>query len=322
MTQQNGTRGPRDLHPDLHPGASGLPNGLEHQEGQEQTDRGGVASGTRGGASRFGGVASGAGGVAYGAGGEVSRSGGGASGASEVGNGASRFGGGVSSVGGGASEFGGGAFEASEVWDGASRTGGVASRFGGGASRFGGGASGFGGGASEFGDGASRAKDGVPRFGGGASGFGGGASELGAAPDGGWGWVVLAANILVLALTLAFPSCVGIFYTDLQNEFQASNSQTSWVPSIMTSMLHAGGVLVDRTGQYFFVFVVCSAVVASSAIFLMVSFYWLDEKERKAESKPGPPNPGEPARPLSVSYRSLPTEGDREGPNGEEQTSV
>ncbi|KAM9837792.1 monocarboxylate transporter 6 [Aulostomus maculatus] len=72
------------------------------------------------------------------------------------------------------------------------------------------------------------------------------------APDGGWGWVVLIATILVLALTLAFPSCVGIFYTDLQNEFHASNSETSWVPSIMTSVLHAGGpfcsVLVERLG--------------------------------------------------------------------------
>uniref|UniRef100_A0A1A7W9M8 Solute carrier family 16, member 5 (Monocarboxylic acid transporter 6) n=1 Tax=Iconisemion striatum TaxID=60296 RepID=A0A1A7W9M8_9TELE len=72
------------------------------------------------------------------------------------------------------------------------------------------------------------------------------------APDGGWGWVVLVATILVLALTLGFPSCVGIFYTDLQNEFQATNSETSWVPSIMTSVLHAGGpfcsVLVDKFG--------------------------------------------------------------------------
>lgn len=72
------------------------------------------------------------------------------------------------------------------------------------------------------------------------------------APDGGWGWVVLVATILVLALTLAFPSCMGIFYTDLQNEFHASNSETSWVPSIMTSVLHAGGpfcsVLVERFG--------------------------------------------------------------------------
>ncbi|XP_061081385.1 monocarboxylate transporter 6 isoform X1 [Conger conger] len=72
------------------------------------------------------------------------------------------------------------------------------------------------------------------------------------APDGGWGWAVLTASVLVLALTLAFPSCIGIFYTDLQAAFQASNSETSWVPSIMTAALHAGGpfcsVLVERYG--------------------------------------------------------------------------
>lgn len=61
------------------------------------------------------------------------------------------------------------------------------------------------------------------------------------APDGGWGWVVLAATVLVLAMTLAFPSCIGIFYTDLQKDFQASNTETSWVPAIMMAVLHAGG---------------------------------------------------------------------------------
>ncbi|AWP18109.1 putative monocarboxylate transporter 6 [Scophthalmus maximus] len=91
-----------------------------------------------------------------------------------------------------------------------------------------------------------------------AGGQGGGRGDPAAArapvpaPDGGWGWVVLVATIMVLALTLAFPSCVGIFYTDLQDDFHASNSQTSWVPSIMTSVLHAGGpfcsVLVERLG--------------------------------------------------------------------------
>lgn len=61
------------------------------------------------------------------------------------------------------------------------------------------------------------------------------------APDGGWGWAVLTATMLVLALTLAFPACIGVFYTDLQREFQASISETSWVPAIMTAVLHAGG---------------------------------------------------------------------------------
>ncbi|XP_067089109.1 monocarboxylate transporter 6 [Osmerus mordax] len=72
------------------------------------------------------------------------------------------------------------------------------------------------------------------------------------APDGGWGWVVLVGTVLVLALTLAFPSCLGIFFTELQTEFNTSNTETSWVPAIMTAVLHAGGplcsVLVERFG--------------------------------------------------------------------------
>lgn len=71
-------------------------------------------------------------------------------------------------------------------------------------------------------------------------------AKASAAPDGGWGWMVLLATIVVMALTLAFPSCVGIFYTDLQNDFHASNSATSWVPSIMTSVLHAGGKVLSQ----------------------------------------------------------------------------
>ncbi|XP_048846613.1 monocarboxylate transporter 6-like isoform X1 [Brienomyrus brachyistius] len=81
---------------------------------------------------------------------------------------------------------------------------------------------------------------------------GGCSSTQQVAPDGGWGWVVLIATSVVLALTVAFPSCLGIFYTELQTEFEASNTETSWVPSIMTATLHAGGplcsVLVERYG--------------------------------------------------------------------------
>nr|XP_020661939.1 monocarboxylate transporter 6 isoform X1 [Pogona vitticeps] len=70
--------------------------------------------------------------------------------------------------------------------------------------------------------------------------------------DRGWAWVVLAATVLVQGLTLGFPSCIGVFFKDLQSDFQASNSETSWFPSIMTAVLHAGGplcsILVERFG--------------------------------------------------------------------------
>ncbi|KAK7919424.1 hypothetical protein WMY93_010708 [Mugilogobius chulae] len=48
------------------------------------------------------------------------------------------------------------------------------------------------------------------------------------------------------------------------------------------------GILVDRSGQYSPVFYACSAVVASSAIFLMASFYYLDKKEKKQPPLPDP----------------------------------
>lgn len=70
--------------------------------------------------------------------------------------------------------------------------------------------------------------------------------------EGSWAWVVLLATVVTQGLTLGFPTCIGIFFTDLQHEFQASNSETSWIPSILTAMLHAGGplcsILVGRFG--------------------------------------------------------------------------
>ncbi|NXS22386.1 MOT6 protein, partial [Mystacornis crossleyi] len=75
--------------------------------------------------------------------------------------------------------------------------------------------------------------------------------------DRGWAWMVLLAAVLLQGLTLGFPCCIGVFFTDLQHEFQASNSQTSWFPSIMVAVLHGGGplcsILVKRFGCRFVV---------------------------------------------------------------------
>ncbi|KAM4691707.1 monocarboxylate transporter 6 [Rhinophrynus dorsalis] len=71
-------------------------------------------------------------------------------------------------------------------------------------------------------------------------------------PDGQWSWVVLAAVIMTHGLTLGFPSCIGVFYTEIQNTFQATNTETSWFPSIVMAILHAGGplcsIIVERFG--------------------------------------------------------------------------
>ncbi|XP_027751417.1 monocarboxylate transporter 6 [Empidonax traillii] len=85
----------------------------------------------------------------------------------------------------------------------------------------------------------------------------GGAAGCGAAKpqDQGWAWMVLLAAVVLQALTLGFPCCIGVFFTDLQHEFHASNSETSWFPSIMVAVLHGGGplcsILVKRFGCRF-----------------------------------------------------------------------
>ncbi|KAM5273350.1 monocarboxylate transporter 6 [Ctenodactylus gundi] len=70
--------------------------------------------------------------------------------------------------------------------------------------------------------------------------------------DGSWSWMVLVASLVTQALTISFPICIGVFFNDLQRDFQASNSETSWFPSILGAMLNCGGplcsILVGRFG--------------------------------------------------------------------------
>ncbi|XP_074080711.1 monocarboxylate transporter 6 [Macrotis lagotis] len=66
-----------------------------------------------------------------------------------------------------------------------------------------------------------------------------------------WSWVVLLATMVSQGLTLGFPTCIGIFFADLQHDFQASNSETSWFPSIQISLLHAGGPICSMLVEHF-----------------------------------------------------------------------
>lgn len=99
--------------------------------------------------------------------------------------------------------------------------------------------------------------------------------------EGSWAWVVLLAAVVAQGLTLGFPSCLGIFFTELQHEFRASNSETSWFPSILTAMLHAGGplcsILVGRFGCRATVMaggvLACLGMVASSFSHTLSQFY-------------------------------------------------
>lgn len=86
---------------------------------------------------------------------------------------------------------------------------------------------------------------------------------------------------------------------------------SSFPPSVVA------GILIDRTGQYFHVFSACSAVVASAAVFIFVSFCLLDRKERNSAQVAQPSTLPEQGRTSisvapSCQYSSVPTEGDKD----------
>ncbi|XP_056286239.1 monocarboxylate transporter 6 isoform X2 [Pseudoliparis swirei] len=135
------------------------------------------------------------------------------------------------------------------------------------------------------------------------------------------GFRVLLAYVVVYGLSM---SVVGsLMYTVLMEVVDMSRFPSALgLLSIMESVtLLVGpplaGILIDRTGQYFYVFIACSAVVTSSAIYLIVAFYWLDTRDRKLSQRDQPSAPPEPARPAvdlapGCQYRIVPTEGDKD----------
>uniref|UniRef100_A0A3P8U4F1 Solute carrier family 16 member 3b n=1 Tax=Amphiprion percula TaxID=161767 RepID=A0A3P8U4F1_AMPPE len=72
------------------------------------------------------------------------------------------------------------------------------------------------------------------------------------APDGGWGWVVLAGCFVITGFSYAFPKAVSVFFKELIREFGVGYSDTAWISSILLAMLYGTGplcsVLVNRFG--------------------------------------------------------------------------
>ncbi|KAM4634966.1 monocarboxylate transporter 4-like [Polymixia lowei] len=72
------------------------------------------------------------------------------------------------------------------------------------------------------------------------------------APDGGWGWAVLAGCFVITGFSYAFPKAVSVFFKELIREFGIGYSDTAWISSILLAMLYGTGplcsVLVNRFG--------------------------------------------------------------------------
>ncbi|XP_062265010.1 monocarboxylate transporter 4-like [Platichthys flesus] len=72
------------------------------------------------------------------------------------------------------------------------------------------------------------------------------------APDGGWGWAVLAGCFVITGFSYAFPKAISVFFKELNQEFGVGYSDTAWISSILLAMLYGTGplcsVLVNRFG--------------------------------------------------------------------------
>ncbi|XP_056153135.1 monocarboxylate transporter 4 [Lampris incognitus] len=72
------------------------------------------------------------------------------------------------------------------------------------------------------------------------------------APDGGWGWAVLAGGFVITGFSYAFPKAVSVFFKELIREFGVGYSDTAWISSILLAMLYGTGplcsVMVNRFG--------------------------------------------------------------------------
>lgn len=64
------------------------------------------------------------------------------------------------------------------------------------------------------------------------------------APDGGWGWAVLAGCFVITGFSYAFPKAVSVFFKELIREFGVGYSDTAWISSILLAMLYGTGRLL------------------------------------------------------------------------------
>ncbi|KAK2493437.1 hypothetical protein MC885_013272 [Smutsia gigantea] len=72
-------------------------------------------------------------------------------------------------------------------------------------------------------------------------------------PDGGWGWAVVVGAFISVGFSCAFGKSVSVFYKDIEEIFNASTSEVSWLSSIMFAVMYAGGlissILVNKYGS-------------------------------------------------------------------------
>ncbi|XP_039110858.1 monocarboxylate transporter 1 isoform X1 [Hyaena hyaena] len=72
-------------------------------------------------------------------------------------------------------------------------------------------------------------------------------------PDGRWGWAVVVGAFISIGFSCAFGKSISVFYKEIEEIFNASTSEVSWISSIMFAVMYAGGpissILVNKYGS-------------------------------------------------------------------------
>ncbi|XP_008575071.1 PREDICTED: monocarboxylate transporter 1 [Galeopterus variegatus] len=72
-------------------------------------------------------------------------------------------------------------------------------------------------------------------------------------PEGGWGWAVVVGAFISIGFSFAFGKSISVFYKEIEGIFNATNSEVSWIFSIMFAVMYGGGpissILVNRYGS-------------------------------------------------------------------------
>lgn len=72
-------------------------------------------------------------------------------------------------------------------------------------------------------------------------------------PDGGWGWAVVFGAFISIGFSYAFPKSITVFFKEIEEIFNATSSEVSWISSIMLAVMYGGGpissILVNKYGS-------------------------------------------------------------------------
>ncbi|XP_037354864.1 monocarboxylate transporter 1 [Talpa occidentalis] len=72
-------------------------------------------------------------------------------------------------------------------------------------------------------------------------------------PDGGWGWAVIVGAFISIGFSYAFAKSITVFFKEIEEIFNATSSEVSWISSTMLAVMYAGGpissVLVNKYGS-------------------------------------------------------------------------